>query len=106
MGRLTQFSIFKSEFYIVPNAHKVSMSQDIDGFDSISMSEVTAIPSIKLLPMREPYVSIEEAPSNSRRIFTGVDIMADMESIWNVLTAFDSLQEVVPSLISSEVSPS
>jgi hypothetical protein len=80
------------------------MSQDVEGSDSTSMGEVTAISNIELLPMREPYVSIEVAPSNSRRIFTGVDIMADMESIWTVLTAFDRLQEVVPSLISSEVS--
>jgi hypothetical protein len=101
---VSQFSIVKSEVYIEPSAHKVSMSQDVEGSDSTSMGEVTSISNIELLPMREPYVSIEVAPSNSRRIFTGVDIMADMESIWTVLTAFDRLQEVVPSLISSEVS--
>jgi hypothetical protein len=59
--------------------------------------------AVELLPSREPYVSIEEAPSNGRRIFTGVDIMADMESIWEVLTAFDRLQDVVPSLVKNEV---
>ena len=59
--------------------------------------------AVELLPSREPYVSIEVAPSNSRRIFTGVDIMADMESIWEVLTAFDRLQDVVPSLVKNEV---
>ena len=58
---------------------------------------------IDLLPSREPYVSIEIAPSNARRIFTGVDIMADMESIWEVLTSFDRLQDVVPSLVKNEV---
>ena len=82
------------------------MIADVNGFESTSIGDVMSTSNIELLPMREPYVSIEVAPSNSRRIFTGVDIMADMESIWNVLTAFDRLQEVVPSLISSEVSPS
>jgi hypothetical protein len=58
---------------------------------------------ICLLPGSSPIVRVEEAPSNSRRIFTGVDIMADMEAIWDVLTAYDTLQEVVPSLVKNEV---
>lgn len=58
---------------------------------------------ICLFPGSEPIVRVEEAPSNARRIFTGVDIMADMESIWEVLTAFDRLQNVVPSLVKNEV---
>ena len=58
---------------------------------------------IQLLPSKEPYVTIEVAPSNARRIFTGVDIMAEMESIWEVLTAFERLQDVVPSLVKNEV---
>ena len=59
---------------------------------------------ICLFPGSEPIVRVEEAPSNARRIFTGVDIMADMESIWEVLTAFETLQDVVPSLVKNEVS--
>lgn len=59
---------------------------------------------ICLFPGSEPIVRVEEAPSNARRIFTGVDVMADMESIWEVLTAFDRLQNVVPSLVKNEVS--
>ena len=58
---------------------------------------------ICLFPGSEPIVRVEEAPSNARRIFTGVDIMADMESIWDVLTNFDRLQDVVPSLVKNEV---
>ena len=58
---------------------------------------------ICLFPGSEPIVRVEEAPSNARRIFTGVDIMADMESIWEVLTAFERLQDVVPSLVKNEV---
>lgn len=102
---VSKFSIYKSEVSIEQNVRRVSMSEVTEGYESTSMGEISATSNIELLPTREPYVSIEVAPSNSRRIFTGVDIMADMESIWNVLTAFDRLQEVVPSLISSEVSP-
>ena len=58
---------------------------------------------ICLFPGSEPIVRVEEAPSNARRIFTGVDIMADMDSIWEVLTAFERLQDVVPSLVKNEV---
>ena len=29
--------------------------------------------------------------------------MADMESIWDVLTTFERLQDVVPSLVKNEV---
>lgn len=59
--------------------------------------------TIVMLRDREPYVYIELSPANSRRIYTGVDIMSPIESIWEVLTAFDSLQNVVPSLVKNEV---
>ena len=72
-------------------------------FDATSLGNFAAQYTIELLPEKEPYVSIEAAPSNARRIFTGVDIMADMESIWDVLTTFESLQDVVPSLVKNEV---
>ena len=82
-------------------------------FDATSIGQFTKenensieLLPIELLPEREPYVSIEAAPSNARRIFTGVDIMADMESIWDVLTTFERLQDVVPSLVKNEVNSS
>lgn len=56
-----------------------------------------------LLPGAEPEVRIEVVPNNARRIFTGVDILADIESIWAVLTNYDRLQDVVPSLVKNEV---
>jgi hypothetical protein len=59
--------------------------------------------TIVMLRDREPYVYIEMSPSNSRRIYTGVDIMSNIDSIWDVLTAFDKLQDVVPSLVKNEV---
>jgi hypothetical protein len=58
---------------------------------------------ICLLPGGDPIVRVEEAPTNSRRIFTGVDIMADMDSVWEVLTSYETLQNVVPSLVKNEV---
>jgi len=58
---------------------------------------------ICLLPGSDPIVRVEEAPTNSRRIFTGVDIMAPMEAVWDVLTAYERLQDVVPSLVRNRV---
>ena len=58
---------------------------------------------ICLLPGSDPIVRVEEAPSNSRRIFTGVDIMAPMDAVWDVLTAYERLQDVVPSLVRNRV---
>lgn len=51
----------------------------------------------------DPQVRIEVAPTNSRRIFTGVDIFAPMDSIWSTLTDYEHLQDVVPSLVSNTV---
>jgi len=57
---------------------------------------------ICLLP-GEPVVRIEDAPSNARRIFTGIDILAKIDQVWEVLTTYEKLQEVVPSLVKNEV---
>ncbi|KAJ1424137.1 hypothetical protein B484DRAFT_303978, partial [Ochromonadaceae sp. CCMP2298] len=46
---------------------------------------------------------IETAPQNARRIFTGTDIAADVDSVWRVLTDYAQLQTVVPSLVANEV---
>ena len=50
-----------------------------------------------------PYVKIELAPYNSRRIYCGLDIIASMDSIWEVLTTYEKLQDCVPSLVKNEV---
>jgi hypothetical protein len=75
--------------------------------DEMSISDYKDTPSVLtddicLLP-GEPIVRIEVAPQNARRIFTGIDIFADVESVWKVLTAYESLHLVVPSLIKNEV---
>lgn len=51
----------------------------------------------------EPVVRVEKAPENSRRIFAGVDIMTSVDNVWNVLTDYRRLQEVVPNLVVNEV---
>jgi Polyketide cyclase / dehydrase and lipid transport len=51
----------------------------------------------------EPIVRVEKAPENSRRIFAGIDIMASVDDVWNVLTDYNNLQNVVPNLVVNEV---
>lgn len=51
----------------------------------------------------EPQVRIEVAPTNSRRIFTGIDILAPIDPIWKTLTNYDSLQDVIPSIVKNTV---
>lgn len=95
----------RSELYSSPFPRNNGVTETIsqsDLFDTSAL-EKTFVQNIEMLPSRDPYVSIENAPSNGRRIYTGVDIMAEMSSIWDVLTAFDRLQEVVPSLVKNEV---
>jgi len=50
-----------------------------------------------------PLVRVEKAPENSRRIFAGIDIMAGVDDVWNLLTDYDNLQQVVPNLVVNEV---
>ena len=56
-----------------------------------------------LVPGADPEIRIELAPKNARRIFTGVDILASIDSVWTVLTNYEELQLVVPSLVKNEV---
>jgi len=51
----------------------------------------------------EPVVRVEIAPGNARRIFTGVDILSSVDAVWRVLTNYEKLHHVVPSLIKNEV---
>ena len=51
----------------------------------------------------EPVVRVEKAPENSRRIFAGIDIMASVDTVWNVLTDYGNLQNVVPNLEVNEI---
>lgn len=56
-----------------------------------------------LIPGDAPVVRVEDAPGNARRIFTGVDIRATVEDVWEVLTNYEGLQSVVPNLVECQV---
>ena len=51
----------------------------------------------------EAVVRVEKAAENSRRIFAGIDIMASVDDVWNILTDYENLQNVVPNLVVNEV---
>ncbi|KAL7519237.1 hypothetical protein ACHAWX_004022 [Stephanocyclus meneghinianus] len=51
----------------------------------------------------EPLVRVEKAPQNSRRIFAGIDIPVSVQEVWNLLTDYENLQNVVPNLVVNEV---
>ncbi len=51
----------------------------------------------------EAIVRVEKAAENSRRIFAGIDIMASVDDVWNVLTDYENLQNVVPNLVVNQV---
>ena len=51
----------------------------------------------------EPVVRVEKAPENSRRIFAGIDIVASVDDVWNILTDYAHLQDVVPNLVTNQV---
>mmetsp|Transcript_15924 Transcript_15924/g.22146 ORF Transcript_15924/g.22146 Transcript_15924/m.22146 type:complete len:502 (-) Transcript_15924:1075-2580(-) len=51
----------------------------------------------------EAIARVEKAPENSRRIFAGIDIMASVDDLWNVLTDYAHLQNVVPNLVVNDV---
>jgi hypothetical protein len=51
----------------------------------------------------EAVVRVEKAADNSRRIFAGIDIMSSVDSVWDILTDYAHLQDVVPNLVVNEV---
>lgn len=51
----------------------------------------------------EPVIRVEKAPENSRRIFAGIDIMASVDDVWNLLTDYGNLQNIIPNLVVNEV---
>lgn len=46
---------------------------------------------------------VEVAPGNARRIWTGVDILASVDAVWDVLTDYEGLSNVVPNLVKNTV---
>eukprot|EP00529_Nitzschia_sp_RCC80_P014302 CAMPEP_0113516820 /NCGR_PEP_ID=MMETSP0014_2-20120614/41832_1 /TAXON_ID=2857 /ORGANISM="Nitzschia sp." /LENGTH=740 /DNA_ID=CAMNT_0000413781 /DNA_START=130 /DNA_END=2352 /DNA_ORIENTATION=- /assembly_acc=CAM_ASM_000159 len=74
---------------------------DVD-YDSSEMAPPFLDPDSCLVP-GEPVIRVEKAPENSRRIFAGIDIMASVDDVWNVLTKYNELQNVIPNLVVNDV---
>ena len=92
-----------AEIYATANAVDVESLayEDVD----FAGSEMTPpfLDDDQCLVPGEPVVRVEKAPENSRRIFAGIDIMASVDTVWDVLTDYANLQNVVPNLEVNQV---
>lgn len=41
-------------------------------------------------------VEVEQGPSNSRRLYAGIDIAAPWDAVWTALTDYDGLADFIP----------
>jgi len=94
----------KSDLYLAFSDEGMTGSDISDEID-YSLSEMAPpfIDENSCLIPGEPLVRIEKAPSNSRRIFAGIDIVASVDDVWEVLTEYSHLQDVIPNLVTNEV---
>jgi len=76
--------------------------EDVD-YESSEMAPPFLDQDSCLMPDAEPLVRVEKAPDNSRRIFAGIDILASADDVWNVLTNYNELQNVIPNLVVNDV---
>ena len=76
--------------------------EDVD-YESSEMAPPFLDEDSCLMPDAEPLVRVEKAPDNSRRIFAGIDILASTDDVWNVLTNYHELQNVIPNLVVNDV---
>ncbi|KAL3895605.1 MAG: hypothetical protein SGARI_007400, partial [Bacillariaceae sp.] len=76
-----------AEIYSNAAKEKVDIStltfDDVD-YDSSEMAPPFLDLDSCLVP-GEPVVRVEKAPENSRRIFAGIDIMANVDDVWKVI---------------------
>jgi Polyketide cyclase / dehydrase and lipid transport len=70
---------------------------------STSEMEAPFIGEDQCLVAGEPVARVEKAPENSRRVFAGIDIPYSVDEVWNLLTDYPNLQNVVPNLVVNEV---
>jgi hypothetical protein len=100
-----------AESQVMGQIYSSAMEDDIDvselSFDDVNYEESEMAPPFldpnSCLVPGEPVVRVERAPENSRRIFAGIDIMASVDDVWNVLTDYRNLQNVIPNLVKNEV---
>merc|ERR1712232_443173 len=69
----------------------------------VGLKSPPLLPEDVCLKLGEPIVRIENALGDAVRIFTGLDVAASLESVWDVLTNYEQLQVVVPSLVQNDV---
>jgi len=79
-----------------------SLAYDDVGYDLCEMSPPFIDVDQCLIP-GEAVVRLEKAPDNSRRIFAGIDIPVGVEDVWNLLTDYTNLQNVIPNLAVNEI---
>jgi len=92
--------IFNSTAAVLEDVSGLSF-EDVD-YDASEMAPPFLGEDQCLVP-GEPVCRVEKAPENSRRIFAGIDIMASVDDVWNVLTDYSGLQNVVPNLVVNDV---
>jgi hypothetical protein len=80
----------------------LSLSYDDVGYQSSEMTPPFIAEDSCLVP-GEAVVRVEKAPENSRRIYAGIDIPVGVDVVWNLLTDYANLQNVVPNLTVNEV---
>jgi hypothetical protein len=96
---LTELNVQKIAAEVV----EIDQQEEDISVESTKSSPQFLTDDICLLPGSDPLVRIESAPGNARRIYTGVDIIASLDDVWSVLTNYERLQDVVPSLVKNEV---
>lgn len=76
------------------------MVEDVDAelADSVEHASPPTLSEEVCLVPGLPVVRVEAAPGNARRIFTGIDIVAECEDVcsivWSLLTDYESLPKV------------
>jgi len=80
---------------------------DAELSDGVETASPTVLNEELCLVPGVPVVRVEAAPGNARRIFTGIDIVAECEDVagvvWEVLNDYENLPKAVPNLVGNEV---
>eukprot|EP00434_Breviolum_minutum_P034474 symbB.v1.2.030517.t1/scaffold3447.1/size56486/2 len=80
------------------------LGREDEGADTIEEdTPVVLTDAVCLIPGGEPVVRLEDAPGNARRIFTGVDIRATVDEVWEVMTNYNELESRIPNLAQNQV---